>query len=292
MAYILSMIASPAMPVIDDALVAEAASAIGGAEARTLAPGIAVEFEVSERETVLQAREICAGAPVDINLMPASNRRKKLLIADMDSTIIQQECIDELAESVGKREEIAGITERAMRGELDFEGALEERVAMLKGLPVEALQQTFDERISLTPGAKTLVQTMNAQGATTALVSGGFTFFVERVAAAAGFKHTRANELIIENDALAGTVAKPILGRAAKEDALVHYARENNVALEETLAVGDGANDLSMLGRAGLGVAFHAKPAVAEAAHGRIDYGDLTALLYLQGIAQSEFVGG
>ncbi|MEQ1931360.1 MAG: phosphoserine phosphatase SerB [Parvularculaceae bacterium] len=207
----------------------------------------------------------------------------------MDSTIIGQECIDELADCAGKRGEISAITERAMRGDLDFEAALTGRVAMLKGLPERVLQETFERRIRLNPGAATLVQTMRKLGATTALVSGGFTFFTERVAAAAGFDMHQANRLIVESGALSGDVARPILGRAAKEEALIRIAREKGVALSETLAVGDGANDLSMLARAGLGVAFHAKPKVAASARARIDYGDLTALLYLQGFAAREF---
>ncbi len=227
---------------------------------------------------------------IDAAVIPTEHRRKRLLIADMDSTMIQQECIDELAEFAGRRAEISDITERAMRGELDFEGALKARVAMLEGLPESVLEEAFEKRISLTPGARTLVQTMNAAGAVTALVSGGFTFFTSRIAAACGFQHNQANELIIKDGRLTGEVVEPILGRAAKQNALLRIAGENDIDLADTLAVGDGANDLSMLERAGLGVAFHAKPAVAEAAHARIDHGDLTALLYLQGIPQAEFV--
>jgi len=293
MAYILSMIANPAAPVIDDKLTARMVAALGGAEAKTLAPGVAVDLLSARggQDILAAARQVSSGRPVDVNLLLAENRRKKLFIADMDSTIIAQECIDELAEAVGKRAEIAAITERAMRGALDFEGALEARVAMLKGLPVAALEKTYNERISLTPGARALVQTMNALGAATALVSGGFSFFVERVAAAAGFQHAQANELIIEDGVLTGAVAKPILGRAAKQAALIRLANAQGLSLHASLAAGDGANDLQMLQRAGLGVAFRAKPAVAEAAHARIEHGDLTALLYLQGIAQPEFVG-
>ncbi|NNE40401.1 MAG: phosphoserine phosphatase SerB [Marinicaulis sp.] len=236
-----------------------------------------------------ELRTYLKNKPVDIHVQPIAGRRKRLLIADMDSTIIEQECIDELAEYAGKRAEISDITERAMRGELDFEAALKERVAMLKGLPESVLQETFDKRITLTPGAKTLVQTMNKLGAVTALVSGGFTFFTSRVAAACGFQIDQANELIIENGVLTGEVKMPILGRQAKEDALRRIAAENGIDLNETIAVGDGANDLSMLEAAGLGVAFFAKPAVAEMADARIDHSDLTALLFFQGIAQSEF---
>lgn len=228
--------------------------------------------------------------PIDVAIQPIETRAKRLLIADMDSTMIEQECIDELADFVGKRAEISDITERAMRGELDFDAALTERVAMLEGLGTQSLQQAFAERITLTPGAKTLVQTMRARGAYTALVSGGFTFFTERVASACGFHINQANTLLINHDKLTGKVGLPILGRAAKEDALLAFASSEDIPLSDTLAVGDGANDLSMLGAAGLGVAFHAKPAVAAAADIAIDHGDLTALLYLQGITQSEFV--
>ena len=293
MAYILSIIANPADPAIDRAILERLTGAVKVGPARELCMGAAYEMALHEPlapGAMARVRDIARDANIDINILPAANRRKKLLIADMDSTIIEQECIDELADFAGKRAEISTITERAMHGELDFETALKERVAMLTGLPAQTLLETFKKRISLTPGAKTLVQTMNEMGAVTALVSGGFTFFTERVAKAAGFAHTQANELFIENGALTGEVGEPILGREAKQEALQRLASENNIALEETLGVGDGANDLAMLERAGLGVAFRAKPAVARAAHTRIDHGDLTALLYLQGIPQSEFV--
>jgi phosphoserine phosphatase len=208
----------------------------------------------------------------------------------MDSTIIEQECLDELADFAGKRAEIAAITERAMRGELNFEQALLDRLAMLNGLPETRLLETIERRISLTPGARTLVQTMKKNGAATALVSGGFTFFTSRIAAAAGFDTHDANELIIRDGRLAGDVARPIRGREAKEAALLREASLRNIPVSETMAVGDGANDLAMLSRAGIGVAFHAKPAVASAATARIDYGDLTALLYMQGYRDDEFV--
>lgn len=292
MTYILSIIANPKSPTITPPLLERLAELVKGGAATPLAPGIAYDMAltVAPDSTILsEARDIASMAHADINLATTANRRKKLLIADMDSTMIEQECIDELAEFAGKRTEISDITERAMRGELDFDAALKERVAMLKGLPETVLAETFERRISLTPGARTLVQTMNANGGVTALVSGGFTFFTQAVAEATGFQTTQANELLVENGVLTGAVAMPILGRAAKEKALVRLAGKADIPLEQTIAVGDGANDLSMLGRAGIGVAFHAKPAVAEAAHARIDHGDLTALLYLQGIPQSEF---
>jgi phosphoserine phosphatase len=226
---------------------------------------------------------------VDIIAQPANIREKRLLIADMDSTIIGQECIDELADFAGLKAEISAITERAMRGELDFEAALTERVTMLRGLPVSALEETFRTRITLNEGARALIATMKARGAETLLVSGGFTFFVERVARLAGFAEFQANELLIEGGALAGSVRMPILGRAAKEDALKSHAARLGVRLARTLAVGDGANDLAMIAAAGLGVAYRAKPKVAEAADASIRHADLTALLYAQGLTRADF---
>ena len=291
MTKILSLIANPSTPIIDDSVLERLAEWFPKSDIRELSNGVAYEIELVEADgdTFLGAQHARQGKPIDINLIDAEHRRKRLLVADMDSTIIQQECIDELAGFAGKRDEISAITERAMRGDLDFDGALKERVAMLKGLSESALEEAFEQRISLTPGAKTLVQTMNKSGAVTALVSGGFSFFTSRVGAACGFQVTQANELLLDGGRLTGAVAEPILGRMAKQNALLRLAGENKIDLADTLAVGDGANDLSMLERAGLGVAFHAKPAVAEAAHARIDHGDLTALLYLQGIPQSAF---
>ncbi len=292
MTYVLSIIANPANPVIDDKLLDKISVLSPQGFVRELAKGIAYDLSAprANQDMLTAAREIGQGLPIDVNIVPRSRRIKKLLIADMDSTIIGQECIDEIAEHAGKRAEIADITERAMRGELDFDAALKERVAMLAGLPASVLAQTFENSISLTPGARTLVQTMAANGATTALVSGGFTYFTSRVADMAGFGITQANELLIEDEKLSGQVAEPILGRAAKQDALLKIASDHNIDLTDTLAVGDGANDLDMLGSAGFGVAFHAKPAVAGAADARINHGDLTALLYLQGITSAEFV--
>lgn len=291
MAYVLSMIADPTAPVIDSALIERMQALFTHGGARELAPGVAYEITIegADESVLLAARHAVEDAPIDVNIVRAEGRRKKLFIADMDSTIIGQECIDELADKVGRRAEISAVTQRAMRGELDFESALKERVAMLKGLPVSALEEVYNERIRLNPGARLLVQTMNRMGAVTALVSGGFTFFTERVAKAAGFRESQANELIIEDGVLTGEVREPILGRAAKQNALLRLAGEHALTLEEALAAGDGANDLSMLERAGLGVAFRAKLAVAETARARIDHGDLTALLYLQGISALEF---
>jgi phosphoserine phosphatase len=225
---------------------------------------------------------------VDINLIPIANRRKSLLVADMDSTVISCECLDELADTAGLKPQVAAITERAMRGEIEFAPALRERVALLKGLPLAALARVYDERVRLNPGASALVATMRAHGAKTLLVSGGFTFVTKRVAAAAGFDSQQANTLLDDGATLLGTVAEPILGREAKLEALERATRGAGLDPAETLAVGDGANDLAMIKRAGLGVAYHAKPVVAEAASARIDHGDLTALLYLQGYRQDE----
>jgi phosphoserine phosphatase len=227
---------------------------------------------------------------VDVVIQPEASRRKTLLVADMDSTMIRQECVDELAGFAGLRDRIARITERAMRGEIEFESALRERVALLAGLRIEAIDTILRERIELTAGAGTLVATMRAHGAYTALVSGGFTLFAEPIARRLGFDEARANRLGVEQGALTGCVLPPIAGARAKLEALEELRVSRGFAREATLAVGDGANDLDMLGAAGLGVAFHAKPKVAAAAKARIDHADLTALLYAQGYRRREFV--
>ena len=234
--------------------------------------------------------ERIGAACVDVVLQPAADRRKALLLADMDSTMIGQECVDELADFAGVKREVAGITERAMRGEVAFEPALRERVALLRGLPVSTVESVLNERITLTPGGTTLVRTMQANGAYCALVSGGFTLFTGPIAARIGFDEHRSNLLQLDGDHLAGRVTEPILGREAKLERLLALRAERNVPRAATMAVGDGANDLAMLGEAGLGVAFHAKPAVAAAAHARIDHNDLEALLFIQGYSRSDFV--
>lgn len=231
-----------------------------------------------------------ADAGVDWCLQPTAGRRKKLLVADMDSTIINVECLDELADFAGLKAEISAITERAMRGELAFEGALRERVAMLKGLPVTALQQAYDERVRLNPGARTLVRTMSANGARCVLVSGGFSFFTGRVAQACLFHAHRGNTLIEADGVLTGGVGDPILGREAKLAALQEESAAKALPLSAAIALGDGANDLAMIEAAGLGVAYRAKPIVAEKADARIDHTDLTTLLYFQGYEQDAFV--
>ena len=226
---------------------------------------------------------------IDANVVPAEGRRKRLLIADMDSTIIGVECIDELADFAGLKAEVAAITEAAMRGELDFEAALVARVGLLRGLPASVLEECYAERVRLNPGARTLVMTMTALGAETALVSGGFAFFSERVAKAAGFARHQANDLLVADGVLTGEVGRPILGRRAKLAALHALAAEAGVRAEAALAVGDGANDGDMVRAAGLGVAYHAKPALAAVADARIEHSDLTALLALQGIPEAEW---
>lgn len=230
-----------------------------------------------------------AGEGVDANVVPAEGRRKRLLIADMDSTIIGVECIDELADFAGVKPQVSAITEAAMRGELDFEGALRARVALLEGLPEAVLEECYAERVKLNPGARVLVLTMVGLGADTALVSGGFEFFTERVAAAAGFGRHRANRLLVAEGRLTGTVADPILGRAAKLEALRAITGTGGYGPEAVLAVGDGANDLDMVVAAGLGVAYHAKPALKVAAGAALDWSDLTALLALQGVPETEW---
>ena len=271
-----------------------AAMAVNVAERVTLGDNEAVDLFFSSDDFIeeLRARiEIkVAARPVDVVVQPVAGRLKRLLIADMDSTIIGQECLDELADFAGLKAKVAAITERAMRGDIEFEPALRERVALLAGLPADTIAKVLAERITLNPGAKALVWTMRANGAATVLVSGGFTAFVDEVAGMAGFEESRANELIVSGGKLSGKVKEPILGRSAKlatlEDALLRRALHAN----DALAVGDGANDLGMIRRAGLGVAYRAKPKVAEAAAARIDHGDLTALLYLQGYRRGQFV--
>lgn len=263
---------------------------LGSGDAQTLSPSHAFDLPVVGIAALIAARDIAADLPLDINLVKTAQRRKKLLIADMDSTIINVECLDELADMAGLKPQIAAITERAMRGELEFESALRERVGMLKGLKLDALERTYAERVRLNSGAKSLLATMRNSGAHTMLVSGGFGYFTQRVAQAAGFHAERGNILLDDGVALTGEVVAPILGREAKLAALEEAVTSLKIEFSETLAVGDGANDLAMIQRAGLGIAYHAKPVVAEAAGAAIDHNDLTALLYLQGYSDAEIV--
>jgi phosphoserine phosphatase len=265
-------------------------AAVGG-EINWLTQRIAAEIVKPKLLTAVDAaRDIVGRKPIDVALVPLANRRKKLLIADMDSTMIDQECIDELADAIGIKQQVAEITARAMNGELDFEAALRTRVALLKGLPVKRMEEVRRERITFAAGGRALVQTMKTHGAFTSLVSGGFTFFADYIGKRIGFDEAMANILEVEGDVLAGTVAVPIIGREAKLSRLRTLAAFHEIPLAATLAVGDGANDLDMIRAAGLGVALHAKPVVAAEAHVRIDHGDLTALLYLQGYSDEEIV--
>jgi phosphoserine phosphatase len=243
-------------------------------------------------ETLRTALQTVYGNVVaDVVVQQAAGRRKRLLLADMDSTMIGQECIDELADFIGQKARVAAITERAMRGEIEFAPALRERVAVLKGLPAAVVDEVIAMRITLTPGGPALVRTMRRHGAHACLVSGGFTVFTEKVAALIGFDENRGNRLIIGDDGrFAGAVAEPILGRDAKLATLAELRERLGIGRGSTLVVGDGANDLAMIGDAGLGVAFHAKPVVAQSAAARIDHGDLTALLFAQGYRRDEFV--
>lgn len=264
---------------------------------RWLSAGRAVAFDLAQGPSLAEAQEIAGEAigslPVDVAVLPTQAPRARLFLADMDSTMIEQECIDELADFVGLKAQVSQITERAMRGELAFEPALRERVALLKGLPIGVVDEIIRERIRLMPGGRTLVATLKAHGAQACLVSGGFTVFTSRIAAMIGFDENRANELIVADGRLTGEVAEPILGKEAKLATLVELRDRLGLSRAETLAVGDGANDLAMIGEAGLGVAYHAKPAVAAAAQARVEHGDLTTLLYFQGYRDDEitFVG-
>jgi phosphoserine phosphatase len=299
MEHVLYLIGNPAGPSIGEAIMRQACDALGDAGAQPAAanwldPGIACDIGfdgLAPQAATEIVRRAVAGVPVDVIALPTKGRRKKLLVADMDSTIIAVECIDELADFAGVRREVAAITERAMRGEVDFKGALRERAGKLAGLDETVLARVFEERVRLNPGARRLVMTMRADGAYTALVSGGFAYFTSRVRQAAGFHYDQANVLEVAAGKLTGRVIEPILDADAKLAALTRLAAKYGLQPHETLAVGDGANDLPMLRSAGLGVAYHAKPQVAAAAAVRIEHGDLTALLHLQGYRRRDFAG-
>lgn len=298
MTHVLTLIANPQKRPLEDADVERARTVLPGSDTPDwLSPGEACDLlfapdtEAAFDQAAQAVQDKLEKLPIDIIAQPLEIRRKKLLIADMDSTLIGQECIDELAGFAGLKQKVADITERAMRGEIEFEPALRERVGLLEGLAQDVLEQVFRERITLTPGARILARTMTKNGAKTVIVSGGFTFFTERVAKAAGFDAHHANVLETAGGKLTGTVREPILGQQAKLDALRSYASKLSLRQEETLAVGDGANDLAMIAEAGLGIAFRAKPLVAEKAQARVNHGDLTALLFAQGYRRQEFVG-
>lgn len=287
--FIATLIAAPGG--LEPALTESLRNAWGGGDVQWLGPDEAAEFTISEMPDNLWTvwRDL-QQLSVDLAVQPHAGRRKAMLLADMDSTMIEQECIDELAEVAGVGDAVRDITARAMNGELDFDGALLERMALLKGLPETVIADVLRLRITHAPGGAALVATMRSNGAYTALVSGGFTAFTGPVAAALGFDENRANALLIEDGALTGEVERPILGRQAKVDALEQITARLGLSAADVMAVGDGANDLGMLGRAGAGVALHAKPSVAAECDLRINHGDLTALLFLQGYARSEFV--
>jgi phosphoserine phosphatase len=297
MSMVATLISSSASPALDMRAIERVQSVLSSQRAPVwLEPGVAADVAFSTQDSDLRAladraRAAIAGTPIDVVVQRAVARRKKLLLADMDSTMIGQECLDELAEHVGMKRQVAAITERAMRGEIEFEPALRERVALLKGLPAAAVDEVINDRIRLNPGARTLVATMRRHGAYTCLVTGGFTLFTNRIAGMIGFHENRANRLLVDCDGrLTGEVAEPIFGREAKLASLIELTRRHNLTGDETLVTGDGANDIAMIEAAGLGVAYHAKPKVAAAAAARIDHADLSALLYAQGYRRHEFV--
>ncbi len=289
-----TLIANPAKANLVPALGIKASAATNATGLYWLADGIACDIPLPQGMSADEAKaslsHVLDGEPVDIVVQEQDSRRKKILIADMDSTMIEQECIDELAEEAGLRDHVAAITARAMNGEIAFEPALRERVALLKGLPLGVIDRVISTRITLMPGGPELVRTMRKHGAYTALVSGGFTSFTQRIAKMIGFHEDRANRLLDDGTNLSGMVADPILGREAKVEKLEAIAERLGLTPRDAIAVGDGANDLGMLQLAGTGVALHAKPAVAAQAKMRIDHGDLTALLYIQGYRKADFV--
>ena len=288
--YTAVLLTSPLRRDLDPALIDSLRNAWGGGDAVWLSVGEAAEFALEAvPDNLWEVWDSCQALGVDLVVVPVAGRRKKMLLADMDSTMIEQECIDELADEAGFGARVKDITARAMNGELDFDAALRERVGLLAGLPEAVIGKVLAERITMMPGGRALLATMKAQGAYAALVSGGFTAFTVQVAAMLGFDEHRANTLLVENGVLSGKVGTPILGRQAKVDALEDITARLGIAQADVMAVGDGANDLGMLTRAGLGVALHAKPSVAAQCDVRINFGDLTALLFVQGYTRSEF---
>ena len=294
MAFVATLLANPSNPIREPALAERAAESLAASGLYWLADGIACDIVLKdgtdEKAAEAALRALIGDQKIDVAVQDADTRRKKFLIADMDSTMIGQECIDELAAEVGLKDKVSLITARAMNGEIAFEPALRERVALLKGLPIKVVDEVIEKRITLTPGGLELIATMKAKGHYTALVSGGFTVFTAPISARLGFHENRANILLEKDGILTGEVAEPILGKQAKVDALVDISARLGIGTHEAIAVGDGANDLGMLELAGSGVALHAKPSVAAQAKIRIDHGDLTALLYLQGYRKTDFV--
>ena len=298
MTHVVTLVSNPLRPALDAALLAEIAGMLprsgtpfwlddGSAADIFFTPPSADESGLRGLTAALHAD--LAQTPIDVIVQPVAHRRKKLFVADMDSTMIGQECLDELADYIDMKPVFSKITEAAMQGEIAFEPALRQRIELLAGLDIAVIDTILTERITLTPGGRMLVATMHAHGAVTALVSSGLTLFTQPIAARLGFDRAYGNVLIVEDGKFSGRVTEPVLGHAAKRETLEQLRNEYGFVREETLAVGDGANDLDMLGAAGLGVAFHGKPVVAAAAHARIEHGDLTALLYAQGFSRKEF---
>jgi phosphoserine phosphatase len=289
--FIATLLTNPETPKLDRVAVESLRNAWGGGDAVWLDPGVAAEFALEAVPANLWGVwDGFQAMGIDLAVQPAVGRKKRMLIADMDSTMIQQECIDELADEAGVGAYVAGITARAMNGELDFEAALRERVGLLKGLEEAVIARVIRDRITLMPGGQALVATMRGNGGYAALVSGGFTVFTGAIAGVLGFDENRANTLLVEGGRLTGAVAEPILGKAAKVQALEEISARLGISPAEAVAVGDGANDLGMLGIAGMGVALHAKPSVQAECQLRVNHGDLTALLYLQGYRREEFL--
>ena len=291
MTHTLTTISSQENSCLTEALVSKVSEALHVSQTRWLYPSVACDFDLQNSpntdEEINLVRSIIGDLPIDVVIQNSNNRKKKLFLADMDSTIIGQECIDELAAELGIKDKVAAITEAAMNGEIDFEGALEDRVALLAGLEEAVVAEVLSNRITINQGAHEALAVMRAHGTHTALVSGGFTIFAKEIAGEVGFHEFHANELLIQNGKFSGKVAEPILGQQAKLDQLNRLANEKQISLSDTIAIGDGANDLPMLMNAGTGIAFHAKPSVAEQAKVVINHGDLSAILFVQGYTKA-----